>query len=358
MLEIITFTADLIQAHQSVAEGTYENPEVVNPNHIRWKHLDNPFGASTAISIPGKANEPEVLGRSFIVARDFKVDTKTSIPGSTVTDLVIQPHYRNAARLIALVKASKSFHNTKITIHSSNEVSDVFYRKMFKFPVRFSLASSGFPVRLQGFLINKSAPAFLAKIIDFIYTPIRWVTYVFANLLTLMLGFKVSRMPTHEELDEIHEGHHHRTGPQFVRNRDYVNWRFLDGPISKSNVHGVFDRKAKCIGYFATRKVELNNIPFTILMDIATTKKLTAGQRLCLKFSLIKITIKNGSEIAFAMFNPNHDELSWLNSFPFVKVPDSVLPHPTPIFIHQHEALGEINGLNEMYFTLADLDYF
>lgn len=358
MVDIQIFTKDKIGIHQDVARGTYSAPEVVDAQHIYWKHIQNPFGPSSVITLPGNSLEAKIIGRSFLAVRDFHIDHLTTIKGSTVTDLVVKPEHRTAGRLIKLVKASKSFHNTKITIHSSNEVSDVFYRKMFKFPVRFSLASAGFPVRLSGYLKNKHVPNFATICINLVYSPARWIVRGLTPLLQLFSGLKLGRLPSTKELDRIHDGHHSRTGPQFRRNAEYVYWRYLEGPISRSEVYGIFNRNQKCVGYFAVRKVTLNGMIFTVLMDIITEQSLTKMQYLFLKFALMKITIKNGSEIAFAMFNPHHEELRWLNKFPFIKVPDNALPHPTPIFIHQHESLSNINDLDKMYFTIADLDYF
>lgn len=358
MVNIQTFTQDKISMHQDVAKSTYSAPEVVDEQHIYWKHILNPFGPSSVITLPGNSPETEILGHSFLAARDFHIDYLTTIKGSTVTDLVVKPEHRTAGRLIKLVKASKSFHNTKITIHSSNEVSDVFYRRMFKFPVRFSLASSGFPVRLSGYLKNKHVPNFVAIFINLLYSPTRWIVRGLTPLLQLFSGLKLGRLPTTQELDRIHDGHHSRTGPQFSRNTKYVYWRYLEGPISKSEVYGIYDCNQKCVGYFAVRKVTFNGMIFTVLMDIITEQSLTKMQYLFVKFALMKITIKNGSEIAFAMFNPHHKELRWLRKLPFIKVPDNALPHPTPIFIHKHQSLSKIKDLDKMYFTIADLDYF
>lgn len=358
MVNIQTFTEDKISIHQDVAKGTYSSPEVVDAQHIYWKHIQNPFGPSSVITLTGNSSENAIIGRSFLARRDFQINYATIIKGSTVTDLVVMPEYRTAGRLIELVKASKSFHNSMITIHSSNEVSDVFYRKMFKFPVIFSLESAGFPVRLTGYLRNKNVPNFAASLINLVYSPVRWMIHGITPLLKLFSGIKLGRLPTTQELDKIHHGHHSRTGPQFSRNAKYFYWRYIDGPISQSRVYGIFDSDNECIGYFSIRKVSLNGMIFTVLMDIVTEQSMTKLQYLFLKFALMKLTMKNKSEITFAMFNPNHKELNWLGELPFIKVPDSALPHPTPIFVHQHESINKIKDLHKMYFTIADLDYF
>lgn len=358
MAQIKTFTEARISDHQHVAKGTYDRPEVLDTRHIHWKHLDNPSGPSDAIEIYEKKNKMNLIGRAFLMPREFILADGSSIAGATVTDLVVKPEYRSAARLIDLVKSVKSFSNAKFVIHSSNEVSDIFYRKMFKFPVHFSLSSSGCPVRIKSLLCSRKVPGAIAAFANFLFTPARWSMQSTRYILGCITGMRFGDMPSGDTLHTIHSMHHKRTGPQFRRNADFVEWRYRSGSISKSELYGLYNRKKECFGYIAVRKTEVNNLSFLILMDLVISYPLTKIEYFWLKVALMSLTVRSGADIAFVMYNDGHPELAPFGNLPFIRIPDSVLPHSTPIFSHRHASVAEIKNIDQLYFTLADLDYF
>lgn len=358
MANIRTFTEAGIPEHQSVAEKTYDTPEVLDPKHIRWKHLNNPFGPSDAIEIRNDSDDMELIGRAFLVRRNFVRGDGTTLAGATVTDLVVRPEHRSAMRLVDLVKSVKAFSNSKFVIHSSNEISDVFYRNMFKFPVHFSLSSAGCPMRVLRLLLNRNVPKVLSVLADGLFSPVRWASKTLKAIMNAVTGLHLGEMPSGNELAAIHAAHHARTGPQFQRDELFVDWRYRTGPVSKSNLYGLYHRSRGCIGYIAVRQATVDGLSFIILMDLVTNECLTGAALVWLKATLLQLTIQADADVAFVMYNGNHPEQSELGNFPFMRIPDSVLPHPTPIFSHRHESVDAIEGIEKIYFTLTDLDYF
>jgi len=352
------FRIEDIEAHVDVALETYDRPEIIGEDHIRWKHLDSPYGPSEAVTLSDKNAEGRLHGRSFIMPRPFITSGGNIVSGATVADLVIRPESRNAGRLIAMVKAAKQFDKCDLIIHSSNEVSDVFYRRMFKFPVRFSLVSAGLPVRLKSYVRKAGKGDFLAQLADFMLFPARLAMPLTRWLSGAAAGLKLGDMPSRTEIDSIHEAHHARTGPQFQRSADYVEWRYLSGPISRSDVVGLYQKGGATLGYAALRRVNLDGMKFCILMDLVTHRALSSRELMALKFAIIDKTRKTGDDIAFAMFNSEHLELAKLSGFPFINIPDSSLPHPTPIFLHEKGETIDKGAAKTLFFMVGDLDYF
>jgi len=93
-------------------------------------------------------------------------------------------------------------------------------------------------------------------------------------------------------------------------------------------------------------------------MDLITKRALSALELTAFKFAMIDRTRASGDDIAFVMFNPENLELAKLASFPFVSVPDSTLPHPTPIFLHQRNNVLSEEAAKTLFFMVGDLDYF
>ena len=290
--------------------------------------------------------------------RTFITNDNQLVRGATISDLVIRHESRNAGRLISIVKATTQVKGYDLVLHSSNEVSDIFYRKMFKFPVRFSLASAGLPVRLKSYMLKAGKGALLAQIADFVLLPARLAMPLTRWVSGMATGLKFGDAPGRSDMDAIHKAHHARTGPQFQRSADYVEWRYLSGPISRSDLIGIYQKGGTILGYAALRRVDLDRIKFCILMDLITKRPLSSAELVALKFGIIDKTRETGDDIAFTMFNPEHAELSKLSGFPFIDVPDSALPHPTPVFLHQDDNVLDDADAKSLFFMVGDLDYF
>lgn len=358
MVKIQEFRAVDIPAHVDVAYETYDRPEVIDEDQLTWKHLETPFGPSEAVVLLDINVKGRLHGRSFIMPRPFVTKGEKIVRGATVADLVLRPESRNAGRLIAMVKATKQLENHDIVLHSSNEVSDVFYRKMFKFPVRFSLASAGLPVRLGSYVRKSGKSPVLAQLANLALLPARLAMPLIRWVTGAATGLKLGDAPDPVSMDAIHKGHHIRTGPQFERSAKYVDWRYRKGPISRSDVVGLYKKGGEAIGYAALRSVTLDEIRFCVLMDLITRRALSSAELMAFKFAMIDWTRKTGGDIAFAMFNPEHLELAKLSNFPFVRVPDSALPHPSPIFLHQKAGTLDDDSAKSLFFMVGDLDYF
>lgn len=357
MIRYESFDPTHVEAHIDVAKDVYAIDQVVRPDHVIWKHANAPFGPSLAIEIEDKDDTKRLIGRSFLARRPFVKPDGTYIRGATVTDLVIRPENRSALHLIKMVKATKNHPDFDIVVHSSNEVSDVFYRGMFKFPVRFSLASAALPVRLRNILVSRGVFDSLARAMDGIFGVGRLMITALGGMTRRLAGLSFTELPNDDVLDDIHSAHQAHAGAQFLRDRDFMQWRYRDGPISRSELTGLW-KGGTCLGYIATRSAAIEPFGFTLLMDMVTRRPLRKIERIALQLQLARTAIRNGSDAAFVMYNPESPAMEGLGKLPFVLLPDTILPHPTPIFVHTDDPDLDSDALRRLYITLADLDYF
>lgn len=344
-----------IREHVVVGATVYSSPEVINADHLRWKHLENPYGPSTSVSL---RNELDALvGRSFIQPRTFWVSPSVSCHGATITDLLIMPEERNAATLIGMTRAIKSPEGVDVVVHTSNDSSDLIYRKLFKFPIAFTLAATGLPLRVSNFFKPHFTNPTPIKVAELLVSPWRWVLRASAHVMGAVSGVKFAAEPSNSVMSEIFEEYRQHAGAHFERSQRFLKWRFSEGPLFNGKVEWVWSQ-GECLGYLAFKQVTLGGLVVFVILDAVLRRRLTLKEAIALKFLAARLAIESSCDAVFTLVNIESAALKWLKGFPFIHIPDRHLPHPTPIFIHASNGFGSLKNKNDIFFTLADLDYF
>jgi len=349
------FNQSRLSEHVAVGASVYSSPEVIDPDHLLWKHLQNPYGSSTSVSLRNEI--AELVGRSFIQPRTFWVASSISCRGATVTDLVIMPAERNAASLIAMTRAIKSPDGIDVVVHTSNDSSDLIYRKLFKFPIAFTLAATGLPLRVSNiFRPHFSNPAPI-KVVELLVTPWRWLLSASALVMGAVSGVKFAAEPSERVMSEIFEEYRQHAGAHFERSSRFLKWRFSEGPLFNGKVEWVW-RQGECVGYLAFKRVTLGGLVLFVIVDAVLRRRLAVKEAIALKFLAARWAIESSCDAVFTLANLESPALKWLKGFPFFHIPDRHLPHPTPIFIHASNEHRSLEKQANVFFTLADLDYF
>lgn len=354
-IQIDIFDQSKLSEHISVGASVYSSPEVINSEHFLWKHLRNPYGPSMSVSLRNASED--LVGRSFIQRRIFWVTPSTSCRGATITDLVIMPAERNAASLINMTRAIKSPDGIDVVVHTSNDSSDLIYRKLFKFPIVFTLTATGLPLRVFNILKPYFTNPGLIKVAELLVSPWRWVLRVSALVMGAVSGVKFAAEPSNSVMSEIFEEYRQHAGAHFERSQRFLNWRFSEGPLFNGKVEWVWSQ-GECVGYLAFKQVTLGGLVVFVILDAVLRRRLTLKEAIALKFLAARLAIESSCDAVFTLVNIENSALKWLKGFPFFHIPDRHLPHPTPIFIHASNEHRSLEKQADLFFTLADLDYF
>jgi hypothetical protein len=349
------FNKNKLSEHIAVGASVYSSPEVINSDHLLWKHLQNPYGPSTSVSLRNASEE--LVGRSFIQPRTFWITPSISCRGATVTDLVIMPAERNAASLISMTRAIKSPDGIDVVVHTSNDSSDLIYRKLFKFPIAFTLAATGLPLRVSNILKPHLANPTLRKAIELLVSPWRWLLRASGLVMGAVSDVKFAAEPSDSVMSEIFEEYRQYAGAHFERSPRFLKWRFSEGPLFNGKVEWVWCQ-GECLGYLAFKQVTLGGLVVFVIMDAVLRRRLTLKEAIALKFLAARLAIESSCDAVFTLVNIENSALKWLKGFPFFHIPDRHLPHPTPIFIHASNEHRSLEKHADLFFTLADLDYF
>lgn len=355
LISIEIFGKESIGEQVAVGASVYSSPEVLNQEHLSWKHLKNPYGPSMSVSL---RNEFDALvGRSFIQPRTFWVNSAISCRGATITDLVVKPTERNASTLIGMTRAIKSPEGFDLVIHTSNDVSDVIYRKLFKFPIAFTLAAVGLPIRVSNILKPHLKNDSLRKVMELLVSPWRWALRTSAVLMGVISGVSLGAEPTNSAMSELFQEFRQHAGSHFERSERFLNWRFSEGPLFNGRIEWVWVN-GQCLGYLAFKQVDLGGLKVLVIMDAVLRRQLTPIEAIALKFISTGLAVAGSCDAIFSLANTANSALKWLAGFPFAQIPDRHLPHSTPIFIHGSNEYRSLEKRADLFFTLADLDYF
>ena len=145
--------------------------------------------------------------------------------------------------------------------------------------------------------------------------------------------------------------------PITTRNRDDLNWRFLQ-PSANARIFSIKKNKI-FYGYFVTKIVIFSGLRFLVVLDYLVSKKLTYLDCLFIRLWLIKKSLQLNVDFLFFMLNKRSPMSNFGKNFPMIELSDSRLPHATPIYFRIKNVKDDIkDALVFMHFTLGDIDYF
>ena len=167
-----------------------------------------------------------------------------------------------------------------------------------------------------------------------------WLISPFRRLIGLVavVGIAVARLdvsvglPDDDMLYRLFLKSLRNSGPMIARSTSFLKWRLIDAPLLAATVHCV-ERSGTFLGYVATRKLEFKGLAFLIIVDFLLDPDLTLFDRLALRSWLILQAMKSDVDALFTMINPRSRAARICVGSPLIRIPDTLLPHETPIFV-------------------------
>lgn len=344
------FTETDVLDFVSMSKSYYLSGDILNSDIIRHKFLAPPFECfHLTISKQGL-----VLGRAALAKRNL-VAEPLGVSATQVTDLLVDKKHSNIFLISNLVKNYKAL-GTDIVIHTANEQSQDLYERFFKFNKLFECKAKGFALRLE-----QPVSKVLRLKNQWLFKPIQ-----IAYRLSLYLGLRILD-PLHSmrcreigaaEFDALVQAGGFQLPPCAMdRGIEYYKWRFFDHPLEYKCL--AVQNKSEVVSCFFVRQTEFEELTAFLLMDflpIRSNGRKTSPFRVIL--ALIKFALGTRSDIIFTLANFNSSFANDHLTYPLFSIPERILPHPTPVFLHKPPRPIDAEVLKTMYFTLADLDYF
>ncbi|MDC1227851.1 hypothetical protein N8Z34_02595 [Oceanospirillaceae bacterium] len=353
-LSVRNFSETDLNGYLELSQLEYGVTVSSDPEHIRWKHLNSEFGASLYVNL---AETERVIGRALIHPRNLRTSLRNYKLGQVMDLLIDKAHRTTPANFINLTKACGNIEDFDLVFHTSNERSFPLYSKLFRFPNPFSLNSYGFPVRLAGIF-----SLFIGRrinVIDVFTAPFRWFLLAMSYAVNFVVRLEITEnLMSDDEIETLCAKCLRKSGSHLTRSNAFLNWRFRDAPIWPAMISRV-DRKGHFLGYVVTRKVVLDGQSHFVLMDFILDPTVPYCASFSLRLWLIRKAILSCSDVFFTMANPFSNIASKCIGFPFINIPEKLLPHATPIFMRARtNDSDQMESDQSIHLTLADLDYF
>ena len=336
-----------------LSKKQYSNEETTNSKHILWKHCLSPLGKSEYITLKHKN---KIIGRSLLQPQHFKIGMKT-YKIALVTDVLIDPNYRfPPTNFIKLTKACEKNGSYDFIYHTSNNITENFYRKLFNFNQPIKMKSYGFPIKLSNFIKNKIG--FKLEILDLIFYFFKKLNLLILDVINLITDIDIIRkVPSDQELKSLINQAIIMKTPIFIKNQRFLKWRFETSSLWRSKIFSVV-KDNKNLGYFCSRIVRIDGIYYFTVLDFFYSEKLTKLELFKIRLIQYKMACELAADAIFTMTNPNSNIGKNTIGYPFLRIPDSLLPHKTPIFFRSLPISISLPTISKTHITLADLDYF
>ena len=322
-----------------------------NSKFIEWKFILNPLGKSNYFYFKFKDN---LAGRIMSAQYPGKLAIDKKILKSfCLSDLFIKKNYRQSSNLKTLY--TKCLDETNgVVFHSSNENSEKFYTKILNKKKFFDLISCGLPLSLKPL---KKYNLFV-KSIYYIFINIYLLhLFILKKIVQLFSKCKIEHNKNiffDDDVKKLIDLTFYNGECFFYKDSKFFDWRYKP----YENVHFLKMYKSqKLIGYIILVETEVLELKNMIIIDFLFLKNLSLLDRFKIKNKIIEISKRNSCDTIYSLGNKNNYMFQNIIGYPFFNLPDTLLPHSNPMFIHNlpDKNYAQVANIN---FTISDFDYF
>jgi hypothetical protein len=348
-MTLVLFDAEQCQTFIQDSKTHYQNPETIELKIIRWKFMGFESHPSHHLFIRD-VDSPSNSGRAVLNVRTLNIYGHFK-KVTQVTDLLAVKTKASLVTFIDLIKQYGSL-GTDCVLHTSNEKSEKIYSSFFKFKEVFELSAFAFPINPQNLFTFFKRHIYISKITT-IYSYTLFILMACLRYLNpISLSFSASCDGNIKSILGEFSGRE----ISLLRSEEFWNWRYFNAP-NDYKTFTVYSKK-KPIGIIATRLIQFHGAHFLLVMDYISSSPIRRWQGLGLRLSLISEAIAQKADAIFGLFNRQNKDLASFYQFPFISIDDKMLPHASPIFASSISPTLKTEGLERMYFSLGDLDYF
>lgn len=251
--------------------------------------------------------------------------------------------------MIGLIKGPEKIIKENIIIHTSNENSDLIYKKIFKLKNISNLDAFFFPVSF--IFLNFGIFKIIRKILNVIlvfFINIVIKLFIFISSYSLKDGFLDDK-----EIKFVYKELINKKTPFFIRNEDYYKWRFNYKKYNKNYAFSLLYKK-RIVAHNITISKKYKFLESTFIMDMISNQDIQVIGKFIILLNIIKTALQNNSDFIFTLINKNSLSYKRLFKYFLIKIPSFFLPHSTPVYIKNEGSLK----FNNIHLTLSDLDYF
>jgi hypothetical protein len=351
-LRVETLGEEHIDSHVQLSRAEFgDGPAASNPDHLRWKFLQNPQGPSVGIHL---YRNDVLVGRMLALARQFLYRGKL-YRAAHIVDFLVHPHERGMKALFQLVTGLKRLPGFDLLlIMAPNPAGAAVWDKFVKMKAYFDLDVTVAPCRPAAILrsAGKLNCGPMTPVLDWM-----WRTPMNAWLMALSLTTDATMDETWPTITEMQQMLSSGWGDKVIglRSPEYLDWRYRSSPVANYNVTFLRER-GELRGYCVTRRTTYEGLDSEFLVDVFGSPQMSpkkwrrAASRQVLRAS------RNRAQMAMFLGNTEWGPSVALRKLPFVSVPKRILPRKTSVYAEWLTGEAFDIGRGNFYLTLGDSD--
>jgi hypothetical protein len=309
---------------------------LTNKFNIIYKYLEYPIQPTYISTIN---DSKKVKGRICYISSNI-IYKRKKIISLIPQDFALNKDYRSPfTNIINLIKIPYSNLSKNFVIHTSNENSDDLYNKILKYPRYFSIEFSCITLNPIFFLIN-------SKTLNRLFL-------IFYKILFISrdrnIQFKNDFISKKEILDLRKT---YENIPRFDRTDLFYKWKFKNS--QKYKIIKIYNND-NFLGYIILLHIDYNEKKISMIYDYFIKEECTKKQIKTLIYQAIKES-NISSDFLLISGNKNSPIYKMIKIFPFIKLPDKLLPHSS--YFYGRSSNRGIKHINKFHHCLIDQDWF
>ncbi len=353
-LRFETVSEELIEPYVELSKTEYEGIGACDPDHMSWKHVQNPQGRSVAYHLYAGDS---IIGRICCQIRDFSIAGQEQRAGY-LSDLLIHPGHRGKT-FLQLMKEIRQASGLDFIYVTPNATSAPLFRTVLNFARSYELDVFAFPLRPGAILSNRfglkaRAVSRLADVLP----------RIFLGMGRALFGRRPAGLviseerPADADIDALCQFSASHSWLEGRRDAAFHNWRFHRSPFYRNRVWYLY-RDGDLAGYVATRSDLYLGYRTLFILDVFFDDRIGARELSYTKLWLLDHALREGCDLVLGIFMGENPGIARFCSLPLIKIPTRFLPQSVDMFV---EPLAESRQLPDdparYYITLADLDVF
>ena len=242
-------------------------PEQYNEAYWRWMYQQKP---AEATKIWLAFDDKRLVGHYALVANTMNINSRRQV-GVAAINIAVHHDYQGRgifSQLVARAAEEASREGIAFTFVFPNERSyPIFTQKLGWFEV-CSLRELYKPLDVDKIVKRRFKGRYLRKTLSYV-GPLLLKTFFRNRDFTLPTGVSITEAPAFDErvdvLCEKAAGGHNIS---IIRNRNYLNWRYVDRPTNSNYTIYLAERGNEVLGYIVLKLLERAGVKIGEIMDI------------------------------------------------------------------------------------------
>lgn len=348
---------------RALARVCFPESDIAEPRYLEWQYDQNPSGQAYELNTK---DPTRITGHCAIIPLRYKIGAEVRM-GSAAVNVMTHPDVRGRGIFIILHKEVFDLcqqGGNSFTFGFSNEFSHknclrhLGYQELGRFPLWILPFNLSLIVKMR-----RPPQSRLMRAAAWSANPFWHIYRAISSVRRRARSLAVERVDAFtEEFDRFWQNVEAGYTNILIRDRDYLDWRFIRHPTRKYTVFVARSaRPDKTIrGYLVARMTEVEGVPCGMIVDILAAPTPEGNKAAAAMIAAFNAHARaQGAALGLCLMLRQHPVVQALRRNGYFICPKPFRPREFPILLHWNSpgpAPADLFDLNKWYLTMGDYD--